>query len=337
MTAQTAAMRFRRGGLAVALVVLGVMALPFAGMPDFYVQQGFVLFFFVGLAQSWNILGGYSGYLSLGHAAFVGVGGYTVASLYFLFGLSPFLTFPLAGVAAGVVALIIGAICMRIRGSYFLIATMLVLFIMQSLALNARPLTNGANGIDLPLFTDDFELEGKIWYLCGLALAVITSLTAYLIERSPFGLNLMAIREDEDVARAMGVRVVHCKAAAFVISAGLAGVLGAFYTYRAHIIEPFTAFTLDLSAAPILMAIMGGSRNWLGPIVGATIFDIISTTLTLSVGNEYSDIVFALFLILVVLLLPQGLVGLAAKWRGTGMAALSAPERERAAAEVLRK
>ena len=121
----------------------------------------------------------------------------------------------------------------------------------------------------------------------------------------------MAIREDEDVARAMGVRVVHCKAAAFVMSAAIAGMLGAFYTYRAHIIEPFTAFSLDLSAAPILMAILGGSRNWIGPIVGATIFDIISTTLTLSVGNEYSDIVFAAFLIVVVLLLPQGLVGLA--------------------------
>jgi branched-chain amino acid transport system permease protein len=318
MAAPTPGNWFRRGPLAVALVLLCGIALPFAPVGDFYIQQGFVLFFFVALAQSWNILGGYSGYLSLGHAAFVGVGGYTVASLYFLFGLSPFVTFPLAGVAAAVVALIIGAICFRIRGSYFLIATMLVLFIMQSLALNLRPLTNGANGIDLPLFTDDFEFEGDIWYFCGLAMAVITSATAYLIERSRFGLNLMAIREDEDVARAMGVRVIHCKAAAFVISAALAGVLGAFYTYRAHIIEPFTAFSLDLSAAPILMAIMGGSRTWIGPIVGATIFDLISTTLTLSVGNEYSDIVFALFLILVVLLLPQGLVGLAAKWRGAG-------------------
>jgi branched-chain amino acid transport system permease protein len=318
MAVQTASTRLRRGRLAVALVLLCGIALPFTPIADFYIQQGFLLFFFIALAQSWNILGGYSGYLSLGHAAFVGVGGYTVASLYFLFGLSPFLTFPLAGVTAAIVALIIGAICFRIRGSYFLIATMLVLFIMQSLALNARLLTNGANGIDLPLFTGDFGLEGDIWYFCGLALAVITSATAYLIERSRFGLNLMAIREDEDVARAMGVRVVHCKAAAFVISAALAGVLGAFYTYRAHIIEPFTAFSLDLSAAPILMAIMGGSRKWIGPIVGATIFDLISTTLTLSVGNEYSDIVFALFLILVVLLLPQGLVGLAAKWRGAG-------------------
>ncbi len=240
MAAQTAGTRFPRGPLAIVTMLLCCIAVLFtAPVADFYIQQAFVLFFFAALAQSWNILGGYSGYLSLGHAAFVGVGGYTVASLYFLLGLSPFLTFPLAGVTAAIFALIIGAICFRIRGSYFLIATMLVLFIMQSLALNLRPVTNGSNGIDLPLFTENFELEGDIWYFCGLALAVITSGTAYLIEHSRFGLNLVAIREDEDVARAMGVRVVHCKAAAFVISAALAGVSGAFYTYRAHIIEPF--------------------------------------------------------------------------------------------------
>jgi branched-chain amino acid transport system permease protein len=298
-----------------ALVLALAAVLPVLPVPSFYVQQGFILFFYVALAQSWNILGGYSGYLSLGHAAFVGIGGYTIASLYLLYGWSPFLTFPLAGVAAAVLALVIGAICFRIRGSYFLIATMLVLFIMLSLALNLKGLTNGANGIDLPLFTTEFRLEAQIWYYCGLALAVAASATALLIERSRFGLNLTAIREDEDVARSMGVRVVQCKAAAFVVSAVIAGVLGAFYTYRAHIIEPFTAFNLDLSAAPILMAILGGTRDWRGPVIGATLFHIVATTLTLVLGNEYSEVIFSVFLIAVVLLLPQGLLGLLARRR----------------------
>lgn len=298
-----------------AVILALAAALPILPVPNFYVQQGFILFFYIGLAQSWNILGGYSGYLSLGHAAFVGIGGYTIASLYFLYGWSPFLTFPLAGVTAALLALIIGAICFRIRGSYFLIATMLVLFIMLSLALNLKGLTNGANGIDLPLFTTDFRLEAQIWYYCGLVLAVAASATALLIERSRFGLNLMAIREDEDVARSMGVRVVQYKAAAFVVSAVLAGVLGAFYTYRAHIIEPFTAFNLDLSAAPILMAILGGTRDWRGPVIGATIFHIVATALTLALGNEYSEVIFSVFLIAVVLLMPQGLLGLLARRR----------------------
>ncbi len=120
------------------------VALPSLGLPLFYVQQAFLLFFFAALAQSWNILGGYAGYLSFGHVAFVGLGGYTVGILFYKLGWSPFYTFPLAGVTSVVLALIIGAICFRIRGSYFLIATMLVLFILQSLALNLRDLTQAS-------------------------------------------------------------------------------------------------------------------------------------------------------------------------------------------------
>lgn len=293
------------GIIAVVLAAL----VPLLPISSFYLQSAFKLLFFMALAQSWNILGGYTGYLSLGHASFVGIGGYTVGCLYFLLGLSPFITFPLSAVTAGVLALIIGVICFRIRGSYFLIATMLVLFILTTLASNLRRLTNGADGIDLPLFTD-FATEARIWFYVGLGLVVLTSSIACYIERSSFGLNLMAIREDEDVARTMGVKVVRCKAIAFVISAALAGLLGAFYTYRAHVIEPFAAFSVELSAAPILMAILGGSRTWLGPIIGAAVYDVVSTALTLMIGNEYSDMVFAAFLAGVVLLLPNGLIGL---------------------------
>lgn len=290
-------------------IAAAAAALPFMTMPDFYLQMSFDILFFAALAQSWNILGGYTGYLSLGHSSFVGIGGYTIACLFFAFRWSPFFTFPLAAVIAALLALLIGVICFRIRGSYFLIATMLVLFILQTLATNLTPITNGADGINLPLFTD-FAVESRIWFYVGLGLVVLTTLTAFFIEHSHFGLNLMAIREDEDVARTMGVKVVHCKAAAFAISAAFAGLLGAAYAYRAHVIEPTTAFSVDMSAAPIMMAILGGSRNWMGPLLGAVLFQSVSTALTLYVGNEYSDMLFAIFLIVVVLLLPGGIVGL---------------------------
>ena len=308
-----------------AVLALICLALPFVGLPLFYVQQAFLLFFFSALAQSWNILGGYGGYLSFGHVAFVGLGGYTVGILYYKLGLSPFITFPLAGVTSSILALIIGAICFRIRGSYFLIATMLVLFILQSLALNLRDLTNGSNGIDLPLFTNDYRFEARLWYYCGFGALVVTSLVAYAVERSTFGLNLNAIREDEDVARTMGVRTVQVKAAAFMLSAALAGMLGAMYTYRAHVIEPIGGFSIEVSAAPILMAILGGSRTWVGPIIGAVIFQTISIGLAVSFGNEYSNVVFSIFLIVVVLLLPEGLVGLARRSRKPVAAPASAP------------
>ena len=298
-----------------AVAVAACAVVPFTPLPDFYVQQAYTLFFYISLALSWNILGGYTGYLSLGHASFVGIGGYAVGCLYFLAGLSPFVTFPVAMLAAGLLALLIGVICFRVRGSYFLIATMLVLFILQTLAANLSGLTNGADGIDLPIFTADFAAEARVWFYLSLLICVLVATIAYGIEHSALGLNLMAIREDEDVARSMGVRVVRCKAIAFVSSAALAGLLGAFDAYRAHIIEPFSAFSVQLSAAPILMATLGGSRTWVGPILGAAIFDVVSTTLTLTVGGEYSDMLFALFLIGVVLLLPEGLLGLARRLR----------------------
>jgi branched-chain amino acid transport system permease protein len=120
----------------------------------------------------------------------------------------------------------------------------------------------------------------------------------------------MAIREDEDVARSFGVRVTRSKTIAFLISAAFAGLLGSIYTYRAHLIEPFAGFSIDLSAAPILMAILGGTRSWIGPIVGAIVYQIVSTMLTLWIGTEISEMLFAVFLIVIVLLLPQGLLGL---------------------------
>lgn len=292
-----------------AVIMAACAVLPCTPIPNFYIQQAFPILFFAGLAQSWNILGGYTGYLSLGHSSFVGMGGYTIGCLFFAFRWSPFVTFPLAAVSAAILALIIGVICFRIRGSYFLIATMLVLFIMQTLANNVPSITNGADGIDFPLFTSSFTQENRIWFYVGLGLVVLATLVAFCIERSRLGLNLMAIREDEDVARMMGVKVVHCKAAAFMVSAALAGLLGAAYTYRAHVIEPTTAFSIEMSAAPIMMSILGGSRNWIGPLIGAVVYYAVSDALTLSIGNAFSDMAFAVFLICVVLLLPEGITG----------------------------
>jgi branched-chain amino acid transport system permease protein len=292
------------------LAVGGLLVIPWVGLPDIYSEVGFLLFAYTALSLSWNILGGYAGYLSLGHGAFAGMGGYTVAWLLLRFHWSPFLTFPLAAVSAGLLALVIGVICFRIRGPYFFIATMLVLFIMQSLALNLRWLTNGSAGINLPLFTTDYVFENRLWYYIGFGLALGAAIAAILVEKSFFGLNLVAIREDEDVAQTMGVRVVWNKAAAFTLSASIAGIVGAFYTYRAHYIEPNSAFDFTLSAAAVLAAVLGGSRTWVGPIIGTLVYEGISLGLVFTVGNMFNGAVFALLLIAVVLLLPDGLIGL---------------------------
>ena len=125
----------------------------------------------------------------------------------------------------------------------------------------------------------------------------------------------------------MGVKVVHCKAIAFTVSAALAGLLGAAYTYRAHVIEPTTAFSVEMSAAPIMMAILGGSRNWVGPLIGAIVYDAVSNVLALSIGNAFSDMAFAVFLICVVLLLPDGIIGVFARLRAGKTEARTAERR----------
>jgi branched-chain amino acid transport system permease protein len=293
----------------VACMVVGLAVAPWVGLPLVLFQVAFLLFFYLGLSESWNILGGYGGYLSFGHGTFVGIGGYTIAVLLDRFGWPPFWTFPLAGLSAGLMALLIAAVALRIRGPYFLIATMLVLFIVQSAAFNLRGLTHGALGIDLPLFTRDFVAETLVWYYVGLVFAILSCGVAWAVERSRFGLALMAIREDEEVARSTGVRVVRVKTLAFVLSAAMAGLLGAAFTYRAHVIEPVTGFSLDLSAAPVLMAILGGTRTWLGPLVGSVLYVTISTEVATRIGGDWNSLLFASFLILVVFLLPTGLLG----------------------------
>lgn len=297
--------------LYLAGATLLLFVIPVVQPPTLVLQVAFLVFAYAALAQSWNVFAGYSGYTNISHSAFLGVGGYTVAVLYRQFGWIPFVTFPVGGLMAAILALVIGAICLRVRGHYFLVATLLVMFIIQSLALNLKSLTNGASGIDLPLFTRDVALETLVWYYVGLALMVSTALIAVFIERSRFGLNLMAIREDEDVASSMGVRTSSTKALGFAISAFCCGVVGAMYVYRAHIVEPFGLFAFGTAVAPILMAILGGTRTWLGPIIGAFVLQIVATLLVYLIGTEINALVLAVFLIVIVLVMPEGLLGFA--------------------------
>lgn len=302
--------RLPRRPLAGAGVVLALSLMPIVALPEVFVGAAFVIFAYAALALSWNLLGGYAGYLSLAHSLFVGLGGYAVAVLLQRYHWSPFMTFGIGGILAAAVAAGIGLVTLRLRGAYFFIATLLVVFIGQALAYNLQSLTGGAVGINLPLFTLDGDVEDRIWYYIGLALVVGAAAVAIIVERSAFGLNLTAIREDEEVARSMGVRVVRSRLIAFMLSAGIAGMVGAFYFYRAHYIAPSSAFDFSLSAAPVLGSILGGSRTWLGPIVGVLVYEGLSLGLVLYIGNEYNGVIYAVLLIAVVILLPQGIVGL---------------------------
>lgn len=278
------------------------------------------LFMSVMLAQAWNILGGYGGYLNLGMAAFFGTGAYAAAILYDLFGWSPFATAGLGGAAAVFLALIIGTPSLRIRGVYFAILTLVLTFLMQRLAFNV-PLTRGALGIFLgPVMLDPRRLE-QTFYMIFLALAVVSVVVVALVERSRFGYALVAIREDEDAASVLGVRTTGTKMKAFAIGAFMAGVAGAVFAQRVSYIDPNAAFALHLSITPVLMAMYGGAGTWQGPIIGAGLVVVLGEVLRVTFGGagiigaagvptEASRLIFGAVLIGVALFARRGVMGL---------------------------
>lgn len=293
----------------LGLVLLALVVGPLFNVSNFYLQLAFVWFINAALAESWNILGGYGGYYSFGHAAFYGLGGYTVAVLFAHLGWSPFLTAPLGALVAALAALLIGAIGFHTRGAYFIILTISIVFVVQSIVLNLRSLTQGSMGIRFPFFMSDRWLEPRLWYYLALVLVIGTALIARWVERSRFGLNLKAIREDEDVSAAMGVNVFGAKLLAFMLSAGLAGLVGAIATYHAYLIDPEIGFALLISVNPVLMAVLGGTRSWPGPLIGAVIMSGVSDLLAFTITSEFNAILFGLVLALAIIFFPQGILG----------------------------
>jgi branched-chain amino acid transport system permease protein len=310
------------GGLLVALVVVGFTLDNLAILSVLT-----TVFMSVMLAQAWNILGGYGGYLNLGMAAFFGVGAYAAGILYNLFGWSPLATAVLGGAGAVLLAVAIGVPSLRIRGVYFAILTLVLTFLMQRLAFNV-PLTQGALGIFLPPMGMDPRRVEQTFYMIFLALAVISIVVAALVEHSRFGYALEAIREDEDAAEILGVRTNRTKMNAFAIGAFMAGVAGAVFASRVAFIDPDAAFDVSISVNPVLMATYGGAGTWQGPIIGAPLVVILGEVLRVTFGGlgifgrtgvpaEASRLVFGAVLIVVALFARQGVMGVIRPKGGT--------------------
>src|SRR5215470_15405008 len=235
---------------------------------------------YVAAAVAWNLFSGFSGYISLGHAVFFGTGAYTagIAAMHWhVTGDLEFALVPLAGLAAGLVAVPFGLIALRVRRHTFVVVTIAIFFIFQLMAFNFR-FTGGSVGIPAPFLTWAPETYNNPFYYLALALAAGTALLSWLIYHSRFGLQLRAIRDDEDRARGLGVRAMRVKLTAFVISGMITGMLGALWFFFLGQVLPQYGFDplLDLSIA--LMTFFGGLGTVAGPVVGALI---------LKPGQEY--------------------------------------------------
>jgi len=268
---------------------------------------------YIGLATAWNIMGGYTGYVSLGHAAFFGFGAYAfglvLAHLGIQAGYEPFLFVPVAGALTVVLALGIGWIALRTRAATFVIVTIAMMFMVQLLAENLVGLTGGGAGLSFPVPPWSGAFYDTPFYYAMLVLAVASLLISWWIRRSKFGLGLLAIRDDEDKALAVGVPAHSYKLTAFVISAGLVGMIGAVYGYYVTYIYPQYAIDPLVGLSLVLMVFIGGLGTLWGPVLGAVILEPAQLWLAFTFGAKllYLIIYSAVFLV-VILLLPRGIV-----------------------------
>jgi branched-chain amino acid transport system permease protein len=299
--------------LAWALFLL-LVALTFPlVVSNLVVVNGAVLvLMFAGLATSWNIFSGYTGYNALGHTVFFGFGAYTIALIstnqHIQGGFGLFWLVPVAGVVAAIFALPIGWIALRMRGHAFVITTLIMVFIFQMLAFNLRGITLGSAGLFLPLPGFPIDWYFLPFYYVQLAVLVAALLVSWYIRSSRYGLWLLSIRDDEDRAEGLGVRTGSSKLVAWVISGFFTGMIGAMFAYFFGTVYPQYVFDPALSITIVLMAFLGGVGTLSGPVLGAVILETAQLYFNMNSQTGYYQIFLGALFLIVMLLLPQGIV-----------------------------
>jgi len=299
--------------LIAALFVIGLIS-PFI-VPNQYYQHVIVMTLMAAvMASSWNIIGGYAGYTSLGHAAFFGLGAYLVAWTNNHFGWHPFISTWLLGFVVVAVAMVMGWISLRTQGSAFVVVTISIIFIFRLLALNLDKITNGARGLtqSRPGWAGvqwSPEMIKIPFLYIMLVLLCITIFASWWIRQSKFGLGLIAIREDEGKAESVGIDTMMYKVLAFGISAYFVAVAGGIYSYFFTYIEPGFVFDVFTSVTMVLIAILGGRGTLWGPVLGAFIMQPLSNWVVGQFGGTQIHLaIFGGILLLVMLFMPQGIL-----------------------------
>jgi branched-chain amino acid transport system permease protein len=303
------------------LVFFGVLAvLPSTNLAHWVLNMLVFTLMYAVMASAWNLVGGFAGYPSLGHAAFFGIGAY-VEALWFQHhgigsGWAPFLVLPLVGVVCALIGLPIAAIAMRTRADVFAIVTITLLFVAQTLAFNLRGVTRGAQGISIPLPPFSAATYERPFYYVLLTLLMIAMVLTLATIRTKVGLSLTALRADEDKARGVGVHVTGLKLLTFCVSVGLTGMVGAVWGYYVGFIYPQFAVDPLVTIAMVLMTFLGGRATLWGPVVGAFVVETAQQWMAYTLGAEQFYLIgYALLFLLVMLVLPQGIVPTIGSWQ----------------------
>lgn len=306
-------MKFWTGSIVLALA-LAAMAL--SGVNEYVFFAGFVVLQSIVLATAWNILGGYAGYVNFGVPAFVAVGAYTSLLVFKAFD-APLAVQILAGaVSAGALGLGVGLLTLRLRGIFFSIATVALVFILEAVVINWRYL-GGATGMQLtrPPTWGPFESYTRMLFVVMTVLAVLAVAIARYIQDSHIGRGLRAVRDSEEAAECSGVPTLKLKLIACGVSGALLGAAGAPMPMYLSFIEPASSFNLSYAVAALAMPIIGGMSHWAGPLIGAVVLATIQQIVTVTISSELNVLVVGGLLVLFVVLAPEGLVGLYRKWK----------------------
>jgi len=295
-----------------AAVGAAFAVVPFLGLPAFYESFLYLIFHWIVLATSWNLLSGYSGYFSFGHAAFFGAGVYSTAVLATKLSW-PFLwTLPVAAAVPALLGVALGAVVFRLpalRGELFALITLALMYVFATIVLNT-PLDGGPgvymSGVTVPALAPS---PSGSFYLLALILALGTVGTSYAVYRSRFGTGLFAIHDDEDVAEVMGVPTYRYKLAALALSCGLAGLAGGVHGVFVSYVTVGETFSGWMALNVILMAALGGTRHWAGPAIGAAAVTAMTFYFTTSDYAIAGRALVGLIFIVVILFMPNGLLG----------------------------
>jgi branched-chain amino acid transport system permease protein len=303
--------------LKIVLVIVGcVLALgPFGLSSQYLVNIAMLTAFSAFLGQCWNISGGFGGLTSFGHTAFFGIGAYAAAILDTRTGISPWLGLPLAALLGVLAGIVIGVAAFRagLRGSYFALVTLAVSEMFRIVA-NSTDWTRGGLGINVPLKLSaaNFQFaDRRVTYGLMLALLIVATSAAVWLRRSRFGARLVAVRENEDAARALGIDLVRTKTAALALSGGLTALGGVLYTQTYLYIDPNISFGTERSVEMLLVAMIGGAGSVWGPIFGAIALHLIADTSRAWIDTPgFALMLYGVVLLFVIGLLPRGIAGL---------------------------
>jgi branched-chain amino acid transport system permease protein len=301
-------------GLARGVAFTAVaVAFPFVVHAAWIVNIGVISLMYAALATAWNLFSGYTGYISLGQAAFFGLGAYTLGITFRHVGIgsgyNPFWVLPLVGIGVALASLPVAWIALRTRHMTFAIVTLTLLFVVQQLAFNLHSTTGGSSGLMLPSPSFGVANYDRPFYLAMLALLVVALAVCGLVLRSKLGLMLLAIREDEEKARGIGMRVTGAKLVAWWLSVAVTAMVGGVWAYYLTFIYPQSAVDPLVMIGAVLMAFLGGRGTLWGPTIGALVLVPAQQYMLIHLGaSQFYLVGYAGVFMVVLLVLPRGIV-----------------------------